>query len=165
MPSRPFNVATAVSSLLLAAVVVGTACHAAFCPHQRSLVTWETSTHRYELGFKVLGVQLARGGHWQGDGISGVTTKADFGNWLFLFGAYDVIAASGETSHHLYVHSGGLPLVVPTLLPTLWLLRRRRVRRRIRRGLCPACGYDVRASPGRCPECGSATPKYGAVSY
>lgn len=44
-------------------------------------------------------------------------------------------------------------------LPTLWLQRRRRasiVARRRRAGLCTGCGYDLRESPQRCPECGAA---------
>jgi hypothetical protein len=44
-------------------------------------------------------------------------------------------------------------------LPVRYLSLRRRRRRqyRVAHALCPDCGYDLRASPGRCPECGTTT--------
>jgi hypothetical protein len=47
--------------------------------------------------------------------------------------------------------------VVASLLTVMlggWLLWHRADERRAR-GLCVQCGYDLRATPVRCPECGS----------
>jgi len=45
--------------------------------------------------------------------------------------------------------------VMPAFVGT-WRARRRR---RVVAGLCRHCGYDLRATPDRCPECGAAAAR------
>jgi hypothetical protein len=57
-------------------------------------------------------------------------------------------------SHHLVGFPGLAAVMLWTivLIPTGFMAFR--VRRRFQAGLCPTCGYDLRATPERCPECG-----------
>ena len=51
-----------------------------------------------------------------------------------------------------------LAFTLPSAIAARRAWRRRRAGRRAARSLCPACGYDLRATPDQCPECGAIPP-------
>jgi hypothetical protein len=56
------------------------------------------------------------------------------------------------------VVSDWLVALAAAVLPAMWVGRLLRRRRRAGTGRCLHCGYDLRASPERCPECGASSP-------
>ena len=59
------------------------------------------------------------------------------------------IVSATMTQGHVW--AAGLLLAVA---PALWVGRRLRDTRHRPPGTCPGCGYDLRATPDQCPECG-----------
>ncbi|HEX4796340.1 MAG TPA: hypothetical protein VH370_21305 [Humisphaera sp.] len=60
--------------------------------------------------------------------------------------------------HHRELRVPFWPLAILLAVPwAVGVIRGRRRRRRFRIGHCAKCGYDMRATPKRCPECGTPT--------
>jgi hypothetical protein len=90
-----------------------------------------------------------------------VFAKESHGAWMnHSEGCYNGLRPSSEPSWDFRFWSVETPdwftVMATVVLPSMWL-RKRRHRQHIP-GLCPACGYDLRATPDRCPECGEFPP-------
>ncbi len=75
--------------------------------------------------------------------------------WLLGFGFY-YADSDAVTFHAIAIPHWFLALLfaIPPALHLRAIIRSRRLRRA---GHCPRCGYDLRATPERCPECGELT--------
>jgi hypothetical protein len=51
-------------------------------------------------------------------------------------------------------------VLIAGVMPSWWVIRRRRQWMLERRHLCATCGYDLRATPDRCPECGAVPRQF-----
>jgi hypothetical protein len=178
MKRRLFNLLTAGSLLLpCAAVAWFTWCP----PHQGAQCFWRTrggtyygvtlypgvvafdhSTRTITVGAPRQGRSPAAWGHSSGFPAAlppprTAWNRMGFWHWP---NAMRIVNENNEVmAHQTWAVPRWLVLFSLTLPLLAWGMNPIRRRRRRRRGLCPACGYDLRATPGRCPECGSGDAK------
>ena len=69
------------------------------------------------------------------------------------------MSRGGTMGHHYVAAPIWFIALITAVLPAFWLTqfqRRRTLRRRAGENRCMSCGYDLRGTPDRCPECGRA---------
>lgn len=104
--------------------------------------------------------------HFSMPTFRGPTGRTGIGFGFYRTESYGIDANIGPVttqvsrSHNFYIDNW-LIAVLTASLPT-WrfvaFTKRRRRQRRFAMGQCVACGYDLRGTPQRCPECGTIPP-------
>jgi hypothetical protein len=106
-------------------------------------------------------------GRWANESVDGHEATFRRYSWTYGFGrrrggsALTGGGGFGYTVVRVPVWFAAAVLALPPLTRLPLATRRRR---RTREGHCKCCGYDLRATPGRCPECGAVPPKSVSLS-
>jgi hypothetical protein len=118
---------------------------------------------RSDPGLITVNVSLAEPDQQLGFRYDSWTHSSDWSLWRWMgprwwdrmgFGHYVGGSRTGQRVDQ-YVFPDYAVVVATAVLPAFACVRWFHSRRRTRIGLCPKCGYDLRASPDRCPECGA----------
>ena len=100
-------------------------------------------------------------GHWERGDVALKSVRLpglgwEYGGVLFQGSTFGAPPPRFSWFYQTYYCFYWVPFLLTGLLPAIWLFRFSRRRLELRTDHCHVCQYDLRASPERCPECGTA---------
>ena len=124
-----------------------------FAPGRHRVIALDSNRGRISLNWGALPDAPGRPESVRTTRTSGSPRDVTVTAWQRWAYEYQRTSNGPEVIRYLAVHDVWL-VALTSVLPGCWVLVARRRRRLLMLGRCAACGYDLRATPERCPECG-----------
>jgi hypothetical protein len=79
--------------------------------------------------------------------------------WMWFYHPLGRDAVIQGTSEYWFITRIWIIAALAAIAPGIWAWQTKREHGRVVQGFCQQCGYDLRATPDRCPECGNIAAK------